>query len=150
MNTIVRFKPPRLALLYLGVSLVLHFLSRNIGLPRFSNPLAGLFCVVSGFGVMIWAWALFQAQRTAICPTSRATALIQTGPYRFTRNPMYLGILLMLCGAGFLLSSIVSFFAPVAFFLTMNVVFIPFEEQTMNSIFGEAYNAYRSSVRRWI
>jgi protein-S-isoprenylcysteine O-methyltransferase Ste14 len=63
---------------------------------------------------------------------------------------MYVGMVLMLCGAGFLLGSVVAFLAAPAFYITVNEVFIPFEERKMKATFGEEYRGYRERVRRWL
>lgn len=150
MNKILTYRPPRIAFACLAVAAGLHYLSPASTVLHFSYHLLGTVSGLSGFVVMIWAWVLFKTRNNAICPTSRATVLIQSGPYQFTRNPMYLGMLLMLCGAGFLLGSVVAFLAPMMFYVTMNEVFIPFEEQAMEEIFGADYVRYREQVRRWI
>jgi protein-S-isoprenylcysteine O-methyltransferase Ste14 len=63
---------------------------------------------------------------------------------------MYLGIVLMLCGAGFFLGTVIAFLAPLAFYIIVNEVFIPHEERSMALIFGDGYRAYQARVRRWL
>lgn len=144
------YRPPRIAMAYLAAAAGVHYLSPVGTVLHFPYRLIGTVFGLAGFGIMMWAWILFKRRKTVVCPTGKATALILSGPYLFTRNPMYLGMLCMLCGAGFLLGSVVAFLAPVAFYVTMNEVFIPFEEQNMEQTFGEEYRRYRERVRRWI
>ncbi len=67
-----------------------------------------------------------------------------------SRNPMYLGMLMMLIGSSFLVGTIPSLFAPVAFFLIIDKVFIPYEEEKLVETFGAEYSYYAQKVRRWI
>ena len=76
--------------------------------------------------------------------------LVTAGPYRFTRNPMYLGIFIMLVGIAVWVGSLPMFIAPVGFVLLMSWVFIPYEEQRLGEAFGEAYREYSTKVRRWL
>jgi len=149
-QAVLAYKPPRIALFCLAIAAGLHVLSPAGTVLHFPYRLLGTVAVVAGFGTMMWAWVLFQRLRTAICPTCAATALVMAGPYRWTRNPMYLGMVLMLCGAGFFLGTVIAFFAPLAFYIIVNEVFIPYEERSMELIFGDGYRAYQARVRRWL
>jgi len=150
MAGLMRFRPPRIALTCLAAAAGLHVLSPKGTVLFVPYHLLGMLQIIGGFAVMIWAWVLFKQKQTAICPTAEAALLMQDGPYRFTRNPMYLGMASMLCGAAFLLGSIIAFSAPVAFFISMNEIFIPFEENNMKRLFGDGYLDYINRVRRWL
>jgi protein-S-isoprenylcysteine O-methyltransferase Ste14 len=139
MNKMLSYRPPRIAIAYLAVAAGLHYLSPAGTVLHFPYRLLGTVFGLAGFGIMMWAWTLFKRRKTVVCPTGKATTLIQVGPYRFTRNPMYLGMALILCGVAFLLGSVIAFLAPLAFYITMNEEFIPFEEQNMEQTFGEEY-----------
>jgi protein-S-isoprenylcysteine O-methyltransferase Ste14 len=135
---------------YLAIATAMQFLLHVETVRNMPLFVLGVACLVGGFAMMMWAWALFNAKKTAICPTSEASTLIEKGPFHFTRNPMYLGMILMLCGISFLMGSFIIFAAPIAFFITVNYVFIPVEEQNMERIFGSRFNEYRQQVRRWL
>jgi protein-S-isoprenylcysteine O-methyltransferase Ste14 len=150
MRGLIRFRPPRIALTCLAAAADLHVLSPKGTVLFVPYHLLGMLLLTAGFTIMIWSWVLFKKSKSAICPTSDAAALIKAGPYRFTRNPMYLGMALMLCGAAFLFGSVIAFSAPAAFFITMNEVFIPFEENNMERLFGDSYMEYKNRVRRWL
>ena len=77
-------------------------------------------------------------------------ALVTRGPYAFTRNPMYLGLVVAALGMAILVGTWPMLAAPIAVFLTASFVHIPFEEAKMLRQFGEAYDAYASKVRRWV
>ncbi|MCE3289332.1 MAG: hypothetical protein K0R83_1344, partial [Caulobacter sp.] len=76
--------------------------------------------------------------------------LVTGGPFRFTRNPMYLGFLLLLAGVALGLGAASPWIVPVVFWLLADRWYIPFEERAMRRTFGEAYEAYARRVRRWV
>ncbi|HXD41275.1 MAG TPA: isoprenylcysteine carboxylmethyltransferase family protein [Ramlibacter sp.] len=107
--------------------------------------LAGVVLAASGI-------AAFRRARTTINPhkPGEATALVSSGPYRFTRNPMYAGLLLVLLAWAVFLSSLLALLGPVVFVLYINRFQIAPEERTLQSLFGNEYAAYKSRVRRWL
>jgi protein-S-isoprenylcysteine O-methyltransferase Ste14 len=93
---------------------------------------------------------LFLAERTTINPAARPTKLITQGAYRFSRNPMYVGISLIYAGASIILGSLWPLILLPIPMLVMNAVVIPMEEANAREAFGEQYMAYCRSVRRWL
>ena len=73
-----------------------------------------------------------------------------SGPFRFTRNPMYLGMLIWLTGLAVLLGSLMAFLFPILLFLLANSLIIPLEERLMEETFGESFLDYKRRVRRWL
>ena len=107
--------------------------------------------VAIGFAIAFWAISLFRLEGTELNPTSETNkSLVMRGPYRFTRNPMYLGLVVLTLGVAFGVGSLPMFAVPVLLFTTANWVHIPFEEAKMRRQFGTAFGAYASQVRRWI
>jgi protein-S-isoprenylcysteine O-methyltransferase Ste14 len=94
----------------------------------------------------------FRRARTTINPhkPGDATALVSSGPYRFTRNPMYAGMLLVLAGWAAYLGSMPALLGPVAFILYINRFQIVPEERALQWLFAGEYLAYKSRVRRWL
>jgi len=80
----------------------------------------------------------------------RTTSLVTGGIYRFTRNPMYIGLLLVLIGVASYLSSVWLLVGPVVFVLYMNRFQIAPEERVLSQAFGATYATYQSTVRRWL
>jgi len=94
--------------------------------------------------------ANFVRYRTAISPDSRATTLITGGPYRFSRNPIYLGFTLLYLGA-ILRSNIAwAVVGLLGVLWVMNRFVIAREEEHLNAVFGDAYAKYCRQVRRWL
>jgi protein-S-isoprenylcysteine O-methyltransferase Ste14 len=81
---------------------------------------------------------------------SPSTILVKSGAFNFSRNPMYLGMTLVLVGTAILIQNPFSLLAPIFFFLVIELKFIPFEEGKMAEEIGEPYLQYKQSVRRWI
>ncbi len=147
---LVNVKPPQIAGLLIAVSVVLHFALPKEYRLDFACRACGAVAFALGFIVMMWAWWHFRQSDTPARPTDRASSLVTTGPFRFSRNPMYLGIVVMLFAIALWLGSWPMLIAPVGFLGFMSLVRIPYEEQQLRDIFGKAYASYAEEVRRWI
>ena len=99
---------------------------------------------------MMWAWLQFRTSKTAVFPTAETSLIIVNGAYRICRNPMYLGMLLMLTGIALFMGTIEALFAPAAFFIIMDKAFIPFEEKKLLNGFGNRYADYMKKTRPWM
>jgi protein-S-isoprenylcysteine O-methyltransferase Ste14 len=110
----------------------------------------GSVLVVVGTLMTGYSARLFTQAGTPLLPFERSTALITHGPYRFTRNPMYVGLVLILLGVAILQGS-VGAFAPIPPFIwIIRTSFILGEERFLENLFGNQYLDYKRSVRRWI
>jgi protein-S-isoprenylcysteine O-methyltransferase Ste14 len=88
---------------------------------------------------------------TEVAPHSTTNKLlIIRGPFRFTRNPMYLGLLIVLLGVPLSSGYWLQWLAAIVFFLIINTFYVPFEEAKMERQFGDEYRDYKQQVRRWI
>ena len=92
---------------------------------------------------------IFLAARTTIVPFSAASKLVTCGPYRFTRNPMYVSLVLAYVGIATILSQPVALILLSLPVVLIHKIVIPFEEKRMRRVFGEAYDQYCSRVSRW-
>jgi protein-S-isoprenylcysteine O-methyltransferase Ste14 len=115
-----------------------------------SVPLA-ILLAAAGIGLAIWGERTFAAAGTEIMPASPANKrLVTHGPFRFTRNPMYLGLIIAALGIALYWGTLPFFAVPILVFLLCHLGFIPFEEAKMARQHGDAYTDYRGRVRRWI
>ena len=103
-----------------------------------------------GIWLNVWADGLFKRKDTTVKPHEKSSALILEGPFRFSRHPMYLGMVIGLLGVAILLGSLIVFLAPIAFLLTVHIIFVPLEENAMEETFGQEYLDYRNRVRCWL
>jgi protein-S-isoprenylcysteine O-methyltransferase Ste14 len=148
MYNFIEHRPPRIAM-----SFVLIALAANAFVPLPSHaslPVAAALVAGIGFWLMIRAWWLFRLAETAICPTATATTLVTKGVFAITRNPMYLGIILMLLGLAMVTGSVPFYVAAIAYGVVMDRVFCPYEEQKSVAEFGQEYLDYVGEVRRWL
>lgn len=147
---LIDFRPPRIAQLLLLVAFLLHWLTALGQQHVFANLPLGATLGITGFGVMMWAWWLFKRSDTAVCPTASNQCLVTGSIYRITRNPMYLGMAVMLLGLAILVGTIPFYVVAAAFFVIMDRVFCPYEENKLRETFGGVYLDYQQHVRRWI
>lgn len=110
----------------------------------------GLVPIILGALLILVAAGLFKWRKTTVNPFGEPAVVVREGVYRFSRNPMYLGMLLILVGFGVWLGNILSTLLALVFVGVMTRWYIPREEQLLESLFGEQYRSYRSQVRRWI
>ena len=110
----------------------------------------GIALIVLGVCHALSALTLFARRRTTLAPHHRSAALVTTGVYRWTRNPMYLGLTLVYVGV----SALMWAFWPLLFLplpvIAMNASVIPMEERLLAEVFGATYATYKTRVRRWI
>src|ERR1700674_3097386 len=110
----------------------------------------GIVLFIGGAWFAVWAKRIFQQTKTPIKPSERPVRIHVGGPFRVSRNPMYLGIFVGLLGIAVLLGSVSPFIFPVLFFIAMDRMFIPFEERTLGAALPADYKLYKAKVRRWI
>ena len=145
-----KFPPPLVALTF-GF-LINH--TKNI-FPKIeikNEIIFGSFMIISGLIIILSAIILFKKYQTTITPLnpSNATKLITDGIYKFSRNPMYLGLLLVLVGISIILSLTGGFFFILLFILYINLFQIIPEENAMVDLFKDEFLEYKKNVRRWI
>ena len=123
-----------------------------LDLPREVRIPVAVLIALAGVALSASGIVTFRRSHTTINPhkPDQATALVTSGPYRFTRNPMYAGVLLVLLAWAAYLSSLWALAGPVAFVLYINRFQIAPEERALQSLFGSEYLAYKSRVRRWL
>jgi len=147
----LRLTPPIWTMIFLGLTAAASWLMGFPCLPWPPHHVAiGVAIFFAGGIPPLWAYRDFRRAGTEIDPTSEANrALVTTGPYRLTRNPMYLGLVIIALGMAIWTGWPPMLAAPILVFLTTNFVHIPFEEAKMRRQFGAAYDAYAGRVRRW-
>ena len=142
--------PPILAVALLVAA---SSLSNLLPLPAIPIPLhltIGILVIALGIGTAGTAFAAFKRAGTPVRPGANPTQFVMSGPYRVTRNPMYLGLLAFVIGWFFVTVSPYFLIPPIVFFWMINSRQIPFEERLLVGRFGETYLAYCKRVRRWL
>ncbi len=117
---------------------------------RILGLLAGWALLASGLILALWALGTFLAARTTVIPNRPARRLVTTGPYRWSRNPMYLALTLQGAGLALLVNTLWPLLLlPVALAILIAQI-IRREERYLSSAFGEEYDSYRARVGRWL
>jgi len=143
--------PPTYFLVALVLTAILHFvfpIKHLITYPY--NYFLGIILLIIGIWLMAATHRLFEKNQTTIKPFEESSLLITTGPYRFSRHPMYLASVIILLAISFFLGSLSSFLGPIIFLIIMDRLFIVPEEKMMTKTFGQKYLDYKRRVRRWL
>ena len=106
--------------------------------------------IILGLGLGGWAILTFRKAGENPLPNTRTEAVLDRGPYRFSRNPMYVAMALVSFGIAFALSNAWMLLTTIIAMITVHVLVIRREEAYLQGKFGGAYTAYRERVRRWI
>ena len=142
--------PPLYLFTSIALMLVLHFYFPIYKIFEFPVSLVGLIILIFGISMIVWKARYFNKYDTPIKPFEKSTYLIRDGLYRYSRNPIYLGMVILLLGGAILLGSVSPFFVVPVFAFVTQKVFILKEEKDLEEIFGKEYLDYKSEVRRWI
>lgn len=113
-------------------------------------PLIGAPLIILGLSLILITAYNFKKAKTNIHTFHNPNKLVTSGLFKISRNPIYLGFMLILIGATFLFNAISTFIGPAIFFFCANFWYIPFEEKAAEDAFGQDYLAYKNKVRRWI
>ena len=141
-------RPPIIFLgsILLGIALSwpwpLHFVSRSV---RLVGPLVTACAVV----LYLLSYREFRAAGTSVRGSTRSTTIVRTGPYRFSRNPIYLAFILFVLGLSVWLNNAWLLVTDVPAVGVIAMIVIPREERFLECIFKEQYSRYKAQVRRW-
>lgn len=130
--------------LSIGLSYVFEY---KIIYPSWS--FLGIVFIVFGIVINIITINLFNKFDTTSKHHETPNSFIVHGPFKFTRNPIYLGMFFVLLGVFFLTRTLFSLIMSLFFIYVMNELFIKKEEEIMKKYFGDKFNYYKSKVRRW-
>ncbi len=108
-------------------------------------------CLIAGYFFLSGVYE-FKKAKTTVHPikVEKASTVVNSGVYRFTRNPMYFALLLLLIGYGYWQQNLLSFLVCIGFVAYINQFQIKPEERFLEQKFGEAYIKYKTQVKRWI
>ena len=145
-----RFYPPVLLLIAVVLMVALHYVlpvARWLAWPwRALGALPIAMALLVGF----WGAVQFRRHDTTIIPFEQSTALIAKGPYRYSRNPLYISMTLILVGLWILLGSLSPVVVVPLFVWWISTRFIANEERHLEAQFGRTYLEYKTKVRRWL
>lgn len=136
--------------LLIPLSIVAHFIYPIQYIVYAPLRYVGVGVILLGLIINSRAANQLRKMQTSVEFDKAASRLVTDGIFRFSRNPMYLGGILVLFGIAIFLGSGITFFFPVLLFLILDNIYIPIEESQLEEIFGTAYLGYQQATRRWI
>lgn len=146
-----KFTPPDYFLVFIILQILIHYTFPIIKLIRSPFTYLGIPLIIIGVYVnLVLVYTIFKKANTTIKPYEKPSKLVMYGPFKFTRNPTYLGMALTLLGIAILLGSLITFIFPVIFIILTDIFTIPIEEKNLEEKFGKKYLEYKKKVRRWI
>jgi protein-S-isoprenylcysteine O-methyltransferase Ste14 len=145
-----RVLPPVYFLISIVAMVLLNLFGPVIEFARYPWNLLGLVPLGVGIALNLIADEAFKKAQTTVKPFEISTALITTGVFGISRNPMYLGMTLILIGIAILMGSLSPLIVIVFFTALMELVFVRTEEKMLEEHFGLAWTKYQSKVRKWI
>lgn len=152
LNLELKVPPLLLVLLFGGAMWGIAQVTPGIALPTIVRLAFSVLLASAGLAVVVSGVLSFRRSGTTVNPTApqSSTDLVTGGIYRYTRNPMYVGMLSWLTAFGIWLGSPSALILCIPFVLYMNRFQIVPEERALEGLFGDAYRRYKSQVRRWI
>ncbi len=148
----LKIPPPAVAMLIAGAMWGISLVAPLLEVPAIIRVAAALAIALAGGGFSLAGVISFRRAGTTVNPMKPETtsALVCSGIYQATRNPMYAGLLFVLVAWAVFLSSPCALLGPLAFVLYINRFQIAPEERALSSKFGKEYAAYKQSARRWL
>ena len=145
----MKFYPPHY-LLILSLSMLLTWYLGDSSPQTLPLIIIGLGLIGFGFLLASNSISRFVRAKTGVVPFSESTTLITEGFYKYTRNPMYVGMNSFLLGLLIILNNPINFIFLIIFFFIVRNLFVIKEEVQMEETFGEDYLTYKGKVRRWL
>jgi protein-S-isoprenylcysteine O-methyltransferase Ste14 len=143
-------RPPLVYLSAIALGLLIHFLWRTHFVPRSLATPVGVLLTLAAVALFIYSVRSFRAAGTPIPGNRPTTTIVRTGPYRFSRNPIYLAFSLFQFGLAVWINSLSLLLMLIPAIALMSSVVIPREERYLQARFPSEYLSYKASVRRWL
>jgi protein-S-isoprenylcysteine O-methyltransferase Ste14 len=142
-------RPPIVLLAAIALGVVLNLIWPFRFIPS-ALVLAGPVIVFAAVLLFLLSLREFRSHGTSVRGTERTTMVVRTGPYRFSRNPIYLAFVLFILGLSLWLNDLWLLVALVAFAGFISIMIIPREERFLERNFQPQYSEYKAAVRRWL
>lgn len=113
------------------------------------GAITGIAGAAAGLWLGLWAKRVILAHDTTLNPFGEPSSLVTEGPFRFSRNPMYLSYVLVAASVALIIGSLASFIPPILYAMYLDTLIIPGEEEALQKNLRGLYERYRRRVRRW-
>jgi protein-S-isoprenylcysteine O-methyltransferase Ste14 len=144
-----RVLPPKGLLIAMGAQIPLLVSSVPLR-PSALAIVSGGTLLIVGITLNIWAERLFRRGSVGVCPFTPVPALVARGPYRLTRNPMYLGLICLNLSVTLLSGVFANAWSSIAFAIWLHYAFVLPEENFLRRELGSAFDAYAERIPRWL
>lgn len=114
------------------------------------SRIAGGILLVVGLSLAAWSLIIFQSNHTTTSPVEKSSKLVTWGPYRFSRNPMYVSLAIIYLGEAGVLVQIWPLIFLILTLVYLQLIVVPYEEIELQKTFGDSYKQYFARVHRWI
>jgi protein-S-isoprenylcysteine O-methyltransferase Ste14 len=145
-----RITPDGYFITLLALAILSHAIFPMARIIFFPFSLIGIILIIIGLFLTLWINSLLLKYRTTLKPFGMPSFLITSGPFKFSRNPLYLGMAIALFGVNIFLGSFSPFIFSIIFIILIDRLIIPVEEKNLEKTFGKNYVGYKREVRRWI
>jgi protein-S-isoprenylcysteine O-methyltransferase Ste14 len=145
-----RLMPPTYFLIGLVAAVASRFLLGALVYSNWLTLAAGVLLMAAGVVLNLLSDSALKKHATPVSPDAVPTAFVASGVFRVTRNPMYLGMALIVAAAALLVGEPIGLIVAFALVVIMDRLFVPGEERNLEVAFGSAYVEYKSAVRRWV
>jgi len=142
--------PPRVFQIALLTVVLIHFLVPVWFIYNSPVRWFGIIPIIVGIYLNLHTDWLIKKYKTTIKPFEAPTTFIRKGPFRYSRNPIYLGMVLIIMGGSLLSGSVISFFVPFVFAVFLHLLYIIPEEAILEKNFGQEYLEYKNNVSCWL
>ena len=139
--------PPVITLACFAMQFILYMM---LPLEVNLSLLLGLIILISSVVLIVMAFRELQNNETTYVPDGEPERLVITGPFKFSRNPIYLGMFGILLASAFLMQSISALLIPILFLSIIQKTWIPHEEKKLKEKFPEEWAGYASSTKKWL
>ena len=142
---------PDLFWVFIIVEIIVNYFSPLKRILDYPYNLFGIILILFGL-YLNWVWVAvkFRKEKTTLDPNKIPSKFVTSGPFKFTRNPTYLGMALTFFGLAIILGTLSPFIVTIIFVILVDKTTIPKEEKNLEKKFGKKYLDYKKKVRRWI
>jgi protein-S-isoprenylcysteine O-methyltransferase Ste14 len=142
-------RPPAIYLIAILIGVAFHFVWPIRFVPNLARPVGGLIVILAA-ALFTWSIRTFRSAGTPVPGNQPTTAIVNVGPYRLSRNPIYLAFSLFQTGIALGVNDAWILITLLAAIAIISLVVIPREERYLEARFGAEYARYKASVRRWL
>ena len=139
--------PPVITLACLAGQFILYLM---LPLQVNLSLLLGLMLLIASIGLRVMSFKELQNNETTYVPDGEPEQLVTTGPFSFSRNPIYLGMFGILLATAFLMQSMSALLIPVLFISIIQNTWIPHEETKLSEKFSDEWDVYAANTKRWL